>query len=68
MKFPVQIEMNGETYRILALTEIGGMSMRGNGKPEIDYLCRAEWLSPYGWKKLRNINILGELRQMLDSG
>jgi len=66
MNLPVEVAMNGKLYRILSLVETGGMSISGDGESEIDYLCRAEWLSPFGWKKLRNVNLLAELRQQYD--
>ena len=66
-KKPIEMEHNGKQYRITAFVEIGGMSMTGDGSPEIDKLCRAQWLSPYGWKNLRNTNILAELRQICEA-
>lgn len=64
---PIVINLGGRKYRITAFTEIAGMSINGNGSPEIDKLCRAEWLSPYGWKKLRNTNILAKIREVAES-
>ena len=67
MKFPIEVEMGGKIYRVLCFTEIGGMSMTGDGNPETDKLCRAQWLTPFGqWKKLRNVNILTKLRQICE--
>jgi len=65
--FPLEIEVNGKTYRITGFNDVSGMSINGDGLPETDHLCRAEWLSPYGWKKLRNVNLLAELRGIAES-